>query len=141
MFNPARLTYVAIGLAVLSLIIAVVAMARPAPAATGGATSPTPNVTSAVKATFTPASDVLNLSTWDYTHVGTLQVSGGDALVRITLEGEVVSGYVKLVNKATGETHVEQLGQWVAVRAGAYDVYVKALMTSTDAQLRVEVYD
>jgi len=141
MSNPTRLTYIAIGLAAVALVVAVVAVAKPAPST--AAAPPTSHNATAVKVAFTPVGPTLNLSTWDWARVGVLSVSGGDALVRFALEGEVVSGtaYVKLVDRATGEVAaVEQLGTWVAVRAGTYDVYVRAILTSTTARLRVESY-
>jgi len=125
-----KLIYVAIGVAVIALIVAIVAGLRPLQQAPQ------------TKVTFTAVGSTLNLTGWDWAKAGVLSVSGGDALVRFYIDGEYVpdSGYVKLINQKTGETVMGKVGEWIAVRSGSYDVYVKALITSREARLRVEAY-
>jgi len=127
-----RLIYVAIGIAVIALIVAIVVGLRPTTQAT----------TVTVKVTFTPAGPTLNITGWNWAKVGTLSVSGGDALVRFYIDGDVVSntGYVRLINTGTGELIEGELGNWIAVKSGTYIVYIKALMRSFEGRLRVEAY-
>jgi len=126
-----KIVYVAIGIAVIALIVAIVAGFRP-----------TAQQVAQPKVTFTAVSSTLNLTGWDWAKVGTLQVSGGDALVKFYIDGDYVpdSGYVKLINTNTGETIMGKIGDWLAVRSGTYTVYVKVLLTSENAKLGVEAY-
>jgi len=127
-----KLTYAALGIAIIALVVAAVAMA----------TRPVTTQATTVKVTFTPAGSTLNITGWNWARVGILSVSGGDALVRFYIDGDVVSntGYVRLINTDTGEMIEGELGNWIAVKSGTYMVYIKALMRSFEGRLRVEAY-
>jgi len=126
-----KLVYVALGIAIIALVVAAVTMA----------TRPTAQITTA-KVTFTPTSSTLNVTGWNWAKVGTLSVSGGNALVRFYIDGDVVpnTGYVRLINANTGEMVENELGNWILVKNGTYIVYIKAMMRTFEGRLRVEAY-
>jgi len=129
-----KINYAAIGIAVVALIAAVAAAAL-------AMQKPTTTTAGKVNVAFAPAGSTLNLSAWDWAQVGRLYVSGGDALVKFKMDGAVPgSGKVKLVDVNTGNVIEGDVGEWIAVRAGTYAVYIRALLTTNTTTLSVEAY-
>lgn len=128
-----KINYAAIGIAVVALIAAVAAaaLAMQKPTTTAGK----------VTVAFTPSGNTINMSAWNWAPAGKLYVSGGDALVKFKMDGVVAgSGKVRLVNVNTGDAIEGDVGEWIAVKAGTYNVYIRALLTTTDTSLSVEAY-
>jgi len=126
-----KLNYVAIGIAVVALIVAVVVAIQKPTTTSGGK----------VNVVFTPSGNIINLTSWDWAPAGRIYITGGDALVKFKMDGVVPgSGKVRLVNTNTGDVVEGDIGEWLAVKAGTYTVYIRALMTTTETNLSVEAY-
>jgi len=129
-----KISYAAIGIAVVALIAAVAAAAL-------AMQKPTQTAAGKVTVAFTPAGKKINMSAWDWAPAGKLYVSGGDALVKFKMDGVVAgSGKVRLVDVNTGNVVEGDVGEWIAVKAGTYTVYIRALLTTTETNLTVEAY-